>query len=507
MTTTTSENLAKPGSRASSVRLRPVAPFRAIACAFLLVIASFAAVFVSAQESTPDATPTSEITPTPDMPRIELTLEEFNDSGIGGSVTLYDAGDQTIVEYDVEGAGGDHPTHIHNGVCGELDPEPAFALDNVEENGNSTTVVDITLDDLLAEDHAIDMHLAPNELGTLIACVNITGEPEVPDVASTPAASPEATPSGDATATPEESDGTGGAINADDATETAVSEGTETPVATEVPVETEAATERATSAPTEAPTPEPTAAPVEEPATPEESDGTGGAINEDDKSATLPLFTLNDSGVTGTAALTGQGDQTMISILLSGDAVTGNHAAHLHDGTCAAPGDYTLDLNPVNANGISETLADLPLANLLNDGYFINVHPSQDTWDVWFVCGELGDATLGMVVPEVAPDTGGGEATIPAATTAPAAPAPTPAPVFPGDGTSGVSGKGEPIDATSLPQQAGVGASLPWPDSPAMAIMWASTAAAILLAASAWPIRRGEHQPSATPSRWSRLGL
>jgi hypothetical protein len=235
------------------------------------------------------------------------------------------------------------------------------------------------------------------------------------------------------------------------------------------------------------------------------SDGTGGAIAAEEGVASVALLTQNDSGVTGTAVLTAQGEQTLVSIVLSG-AVTGGHIAHLHDGSCAAPGELTITLNPVESTGVSETLVDIPLANLLNDGYFINVHQSEANWDTWLVCGDLSTATAGLVAPET-----GGQAPTP--TTAPqVAVAPTTVPTqvvtTQGDGTAGISGKGVPIGATTaLPQQAGVGAALAWPSDPLTAVIWASSLGAIVLAAGAWLIRRGERTHRDHPTRWTRLGI
>jgi len=158
--------------------------------ATLIALSSFAAVGV-AQEGTPtDATPTPEITPAPDARRLELALRELNDSGVSGTVTLYDAGDRTIVEIDAQDTGENHPSHIHAGRCDDLTPEPAFPLQNVRSDGQATSVVDASLDELLAEEFSVDMHLAPNELGTLIACAEIEGEPTVPEGVATPPATP-----------------------------------------------------------------------------------------------------------------------------------------------------------------------------------------------------------------------------------------------------------------------------------------------------------------------------
>ncbi|HVL22570.1 MAG TPA: hypothetical protein VM450_00710, partial [Thermomicrobiales bacterium] len=444
MTAITPVDLAGPPS---GLRSRPhrAALLRAAAIALLLALSSLASVAVQAQESTPAPSPSPAVTPAPDARRLELALQELNDSGISGTVTLYDAGARTIVEVNARDTGQNHPSHIHAGRCDDLTPEPAYTLANVHADGKATSVIDVSLDDLLAGEYAFDMHLAPNELGTLIACANITGEPTVPEGVATPTATATATTPATPTATaPAPTQTPEASPTATGAPQPTATTAPETPAPTTPP--TEAAT--ATTAPTEAATPTATTAPTEE-ATPTVeatatgvSDGTGGAINENQNAASLPLFTVDASGVTGTAVLTGQGEQTVISVLLSGEAVTGGHIVHLHDGTCAAPGDYTLDLNPIGSNGVSETTVDIPLASLLEDGYFINVHASEENWDTWLVCGELSNATVGVVVPEVAPETGGGAAptTLTPAPTAVAVTTPVPS-----DGTAGLSGKGVPI--------------------------------------------------------------
>lgn len=323
-------------------RITPGAAMRAVVFAFLLSLSSFAV--AGAQESTPASTPVTASLPLDTLPKLELTLDELNDSGITGTVTLYDTGEgKTVVKFDVQGAGGDHPAHIHQGVCGDLDPEPSQSLQNIDANGESTTIVDVTLDDLLAGNYAVDMHLAPDELGTMIACANIEGEPEVP-ASTTPVASPEATPN----------EGVGGTV------------------------------------PTE--TPSNSNATVTETPESDVSDGTGGTTTE----------------------IVGQGDRPTTAPA-GGDGTTG-------PGTTVQESDQT---------------------------------------------------------------------------SAPTA----------GDGTSGISGKGEPVDTSTLPQKAGVGSALEWPEGPALTTMLASLAAAILLGTGGWFVRRGEHQASTTPSRWNRLGI
>ncbi len=158
-----------------------------------------------------------------------------------GEVTLYAIGDRTIVQIAVENVAGNHPAHIHAGTCDDIDPEPAYPLTNVDAEGRSVGVVDVALDTLLTDPYVVDIHLSPTELGTLIACAEIVGEP------TTPAVSPAASPTTTATATP-----------------------TDTPTPT--PTNTPTPTPTNTPAPTATNTPPPTV----EPTAPPPDDGTGG---------------------------------------------------------------------------------------------------------------------------------------------------------------------------------------------------------------------------------------
>jgi len=439
------------------------------AVATILVTLGLFALSVSAA-SAQNATPTVTITPEPDARRLELEVEEFNDSGVSGTATLIETGDQTIVQLDLEDTGENHPAYIHPGSCDNLQPEPAFLLQNVGPDGQSTSVVDASLEDLIAGDFAVNLRIAPNELGTIIVCADIEGDPQVATPVATPGVTvaatqtPEptatatvtATPTAAVTATPSPTE-----TPAPTATATVLA-ATETPTQPPAPTETQAPTATATEAPTQPPTatapalgtpivaanvadaaatviaaaadivraaitaattgateagtpitvdtpgaPAPPAVPTTpEPATVIDTlDGTGGAVNDAEDSASLPLPATTDLDISGTATLTEvDGNTTRISVVLSGDDVAAGHILHLHDGTCDEPGDFTLDLNPVDSEGISETDVDLSLEELIADGYFINVHLSDAAYGTRVVCGELTEATGGIVVPEVAPD-------------------------------------------------------------------------------------------------------
>ena len=87
------------------------------------------------------------------------------------------------------GEEGGRPAHIHTGTCqeGELG-DVVQALSNLtapegDEEGperavtaeNSFTTVPVALDDILAEDHAINIHLSQAEIEVYIACGEIGG--------------------------------------------------------------------------------------------------------------------------------------------------------------------------------------------------------------------------------------------------------------------------------------------------------------------------------------------
>ena len=236
----------------------------------------------SGDDATPEASPAGDATPSPDARRLVVDLTEYNDSGVTGTVTFIDADYRTLVDITIENGGEDHPAHIHTGSCGSLDPEPAFELEDVLADGRSRTYIPITLDDLVNGEYAIDLHLAPDDLGTMIACADITGEITSGDVAeTTPTATAEGTTKAEPTATSETvaqvptatvvaGDGTGGTSNTnvggvgDQIIPTATTAPTEAPAdvtvteaaETEIPVadtETEVAAEptaTATTAPT-----------------------------------------------------------------------------------------------------------------------------------------------------------------------------------------------------------------------------------------------------------------
>ncbi len=110
----------------------------------------------------------------PSAPPTRLTLGTLNDSGVTGSVTLTAVGEErTLVVVEVDPAGHpDMPAHIHPGTCAELVPQPRYPLANVVE-GSSTTEVSASLDELLAGDVALNLHMSNQEMQLYTACIEL----------------------------------------------------------------------------------------------------------------------------------------------------------------------------------------------------------------------------------------------------------------------------------------------------------------------------------------------
>src|SRR6476469_6778796 len=90
-----------------------------------------------------------------------------------------------------------HPTHVHEGTCANLNPNPQYPLNETtvrKPGGNTTptpaavegvqqvptvlysnTQIDVSLDDLLKSPHAINVHKSDADIKTYIACGNIGG--------------------------------------------------------------------------------------------------------------------------------------------------------------------------------------------------------------------------------------------------------------------------------------------------------------------------------------------
>jgi hypothetical protein len=98
-------------------------------------------------------------------------LNEQNDSGQNGTVTLEEVGEsQTRVTITLSNPTTvEEPAHIHTGQC----PEPGgvvYPLENVV-SGSSTTLLDVTIDELRSEgDLAVNVHKSVAESSVYYSC-------------------------------------------------------------------------------------------------------------------------------------------------------------------------------------------------------------------------------------------------------------------------------------------------------------------------------------------------
>lgn len=105
---------------------------------------------------------------------VTVTLQAQNASGQTGSATLTPQGDKTkvVILLSNAPAGIAHPAHIHLGQCDRLDPAPKWKLEAVKD-GQSTTVVAASLDSILQEKAAINVHKSAEEVQVYVSCGNI----------------------------------------------------------------------------------------------------------------------------------------------------------------------------------------------------------------------------------------------------------------------------------------------------------------------------------------------
>jgi hypothetical protein len=115
---------------------------------------------------------------------VDVDLDEVDGSGVTGTATLSADNGQTTVSIEIEGGpeGGVHPVHIHDGTCEDLGGV-AYPLDDIEDSMSETTV-DVALEDLLAGEYAINIHLSADDMATWVACGNLPSAPAEEDDAA-----------------------------------------------------------------------------------------------------------------------------------------------------------------------------------------------------------------------------------------------------------------------------------------------------------------------------------
>jgi hypothetical protein len=102
------------------------------------------------------------------------------------------------------------------------------------------------------------------------------------------------------------------------------------------------------------------------------------------------LAAQNGSGELGTVTLTAVGDKTRVDVALANAPTDVPQPAHVHSGSCS-----TLDPKPkypltTVVDGMSTTMLDVPMSQLVAGGLAVNVHKSTKEIPVYVTCGELG---------------------------------------------------------------------------------------------------------------------
>lgn len=162
------------------------------------------------------------------------------------------------------------------------------------------------------------------------------------------------------------------------------------------------------------------------------------------RSLSLIMYQQNNSGQQGTVTLTDLGSNTT-RVLISIPALTfTNQPAHIHTGTCAAPGPVVYSLTNVSG-GQSDTTVNQNFDLLLGHGYIVNVHKSTSESTVYTSCTQLVDPLSFSPTPTLVPITAVPTTTVPT-TIAPSTIVPTTVSVTP----SLTPGAGTPV-VTPIP--------------------------------------------------------
>ncbi|CAN5899777.1 hypothetical protein BH24DEI2_BH24DEI2_28210 [soil metagenome] len=102
---------------------------------------------------------------------VRYEIMPVENSGVSGSVLILDYGAETVVVISVTGtqAGNTHPAHFHTGDVGSGGDIVVPLKDVDGANGLSITVLDTPYDTIVEGDHYVNIHLSPDDLGTIVA--------------------------------------------------------------------------------------------------------------------------------------------------------------------------------------------------------------------------------------------------------------------------------------------------------------------------------------------------
>jgi hypothetical protein len=108
---------------------------------------------------------------------VVIQLHAQNNSGENGTATLTPEGGHTkvVVEMANAPAGVAQPMHSHAGTCANLDKAPKWKLEPLKD-GKSTTVVPASLEAIMKDKTAINVHKSAAEIQVYVACGDIVAK-------------------------------------------------------------------------------------------------------------------------------------------------------------------------------------------------------------------------------------------------------------------------------------------------------------------------------------------
>lgn len=114
------------------------------------------------------------------------------------------------------------------------------------------------------------------------------------------------------------------------------------------------------------------------------------ATPAEQEAVTVELQEQNDSGQSGQATLTPEGEQTRVVLDLENPPSV-PQPVHIHEGTCDE-----LDPTPRYplenlSDGTSETVVDVPLSDLQGADFAINAHASEEDAGTYVACGGVSE--------------------------------------------------------------------------------------------------------------------
>jgi hypothetical protein len=110
------------------------------------------------------------------------TLASLSGSSVTGSATAGtgDTAEQTRASVTISGAepGAVHPWHIHSGRCGDngpiVGPAAAYPPLNVNDQGAASVTANLPYATPMSGSYYVNVHRSPTEMGTIVACGNLT---------------------------------------------------------------------------------------------------------------------------------------------------------------------------------------------------------------------------------------------------------------------------------------------------------------------------------------------